>query len=898
MKMRFLARAWRRDQQLRSDEVAVKRISLSEQSSLAKAPHEIGSVISEHQHEISHGSSSIHIGTECDDDPNEHKKFWAVTEQADFKQAARLATGIRTDNAKLSGSSALRRLEKLRFSCKILMSPLHGSYNILFPVRFRDREQWLLKIPANGALNTWDEQSARALTSEVMTMKLIYNNSSIPVPRVYGFNATTDNPVRCPYILMDRIDGINLFHGWFYNQTSIGQDRFRERIITNVAKTMVQFNAFTFPKAGALQYDPTAKAFDVGPYRKVDNFRKGVGEANCYVQQGPFDDPRDYFLCSLDRHDTSKLVHTRQSQCKLLRVLIEWFFQATSTTEDLSGFVLTHPDFDLQNLITGKDGSLRGMVDWDGVAAVPRCLGCEEYPLWLSSDWDPSYWNYDPELECVLREPAMLPAELDHYRALYQQSVDDALTNGCSHDVSSTVQVHGEIQQGGGRRSSRTRVSCLARSLYIAANEPKALPYNVDMILEKIINLSSDTHLDNDNNSAISQADSGVDVGGPVQEASLLRTEDKSTLIKVVTGLSDNPPSTEADNGNPICALQINQLFSPSSSDCFSPPYKDDQDSIPIQYETGLIDDGSLKAVRRDCSTDDCKNRYTTSEGWNKDIFMFIRVMTAPLIWTPAILVLLMQWVHSWNTFPIVIFFAALLFSGFDLAAELSIMLGLSLLFVSSSSNDRAHRNRKTTISNCESVPRTIDNHYVPSGWEPPVPVKLLDENAQDDEHVESQKDVQDTSPLQTFPAPCKKHLTPLHTLEISDVCPDRVEQPRQDESDSSDKSSRKSGATNITVPSLSSNPDRELEARIQRRIQEHKNGELMMLPFEERLERIKQIWKEDPTHDFGLFTSSNIYNALHQGSLDAARLRRLRIGFQRLLASLDERFVNFDGLR
>ncbi|KAL8754667.1 MAG: hypothetical protein Q9184_005035, partial [Pyrenodesmia sp. 2 TL-2023] len=60
----------------------------------------------------------------------------------------------------------------------------------------------------------------------------------------------------------------------------------------------------------------------------------------------------------------------------------------------------------------------------------------------------------------------------------------------------------------------------------------------------------------------------------------------------------------------------------------------------------------------------------------------------------------------------------------------------------------------------------------------------------------------------------------------------------------------------------------------------------------------IMKKWDKDPAFDFGTFGQRNIYNALYNmGTLDKARMRRLKIGFHRLLASLDDRYADFDGL-
>lgn len=53
----------------------------------------------------------------------------------------------------------------------VVGAPLHGSYNILFLIEFRDQEiKWLLKIPINGTPNHWDTLCADELESEARIM--------------------------------------------------------------------------------------------------------------------------------------------------------------------------------------------------------------------------------------------------------------------------------------------------------------------------------------------------------------------------------------------------------------------------------------------------------------------------------------------------------------------------------------------------------------------------------------------------------------------------------------------------------------------------------------------------------------------------------------------------------
>ncbi|EEQ32862.1 conserved hypothetical protein [Microsporum canis CBS 113480] len=53
-------------------------------------------------------------------------------------------------------------------------------------------------------------------------------------------------------------------------------------------------------------------------------------------------------------------------------------------------FVLTHPDLNIQNVLVSEDGSAQGLIDWGGVAAVPRLVG---------RDWDPAIYVWNKEME-------------------------------------------------------------------------------------------------------------------------------------------------------------------------------------------------------------------------------------------------------------------------------------------------------------------------------------------------------------------------------------------------------------------------------------------------------------------------------------------------------------------
>jgi hypothetical protein len=144
---------------------------------------------------------------------------------------------------------------------------------------------------------------------------------------------------------------------------------------------------------------------------------------------------------------------------KLLKMFIDW---APLEHEDEDGFVLSHPDFDIQNLLVTPEGKLCGMIDWDGVAAAPRCIGNRCFPGWLTRDWDPAMYAWEAKGDAKENSPD----ELDHYRNVYA-----------------------DIMTKHGFDARLTRNSLILENLYIAASDPICQHGIVGKVFDEIARL-------------------------------------------------------------------------------------------------------------------------------------------------------------------------------------------------------------------------------------------------------------------------------------------------------------------------------------------------------------------------------------------------------------------------
>lgn len=353
--------------------------------------------------------------------------------------------------------------------------PLYGSYHVLFPLIFDTGLRWVAKIPINGTASNWDELSASALTSEANTIRLLKHTTTIPIPDVLDFSSTTQNPLRCPYIIMVFISGAPLYDVWFgHRLNGINPDdtqAYRKRALEGIASAMVQLDRFSFQNGDSPLFGSDGNLLGVGPMRRVDQkamldrwfVHNDPDNDPIYVECLASNDPKSHYTIMLDMYPEENLIPKGVSM--LLRQLIGWIPEPTGTDP----FVLAHPDFDIQNFIVSEEGELQGIIDWDGVAAVPRTLGNERYPGWLTRDWDPAMYGYKESMDDGV-EPEGVWEDSPECLAYYRNIYDGMIRRYYTKDRPGSV-------------ASLCRTSLITDNLAIAADDPRCR----NAILRKVV---------------------------------------------------------------------------------------------------------------------------------------------------------------------------------------------------------------------------------------------------------------------------------------------------------------------------------------------------------------------------------------------------------------------------
>ncbi|KAF6219033.1 hypothetical protein HO133_005577 [Letharia lupina] len=376
-----------------------------------------------------------------------------------------------------------------------------GSYNAVFKILFADGTLWVLKIPANGHRQCWNAPASEALTSEAFTMRLIRRGTTIPVPEVFAFDASLENELGCPFILMEHVHGKLLQDVWSDQEISHAKrEQIRIRSLHGIAEAMAQLNSLAFSQGGSLVFDAKGDVAGIGSSNIVDleaqyaNMRSAdYDNTMAFRQNGPFKDPKAYLLSFLDaRKEKGERGIVEQGAYKLLRLLIEWSLMDASTVEEKKPFVLAHPDLDSQNILVNDDGSLAGIIDWDWIAAVPHSIGPQSLPKFLIQDYDPGNYAFDVEAGepmegCV----ADSPAELASYRAIYAQFMESHLSNNDRMNLAKSRRHAARVRKSRKEAADITRRSLITTTLHLAARAPSEMQKLMVHLFDEIVEITA-----------------------------------------------------------------------------------------------------------------------------------------------------------------------------------------------------------------------------------------------------------------------------------------------------------------------------------------------------------------------------------------------------------------------
>jgi hypothetical protein len=152
--------------------------------------------------------------------PSEHwKGFDTLNPDSDkYKRIQLLLCSANFEHLQTRGmESRQRRIPEfpLDVTCSVNKTQFtFGFNNLVLEMAFSDNIYWIARIPY-GVLHAADRTS---MISKIATMNMIHQRTTIPIPQVFDFETSADQPFGYPFVFMEYLGGRTLDNGLAMSQ--------------------------------------------------------------------------------------------------------------------------------------------------------------------------------------------------------------------------------------------------------------------------------------------------------------------------------------------------------------------------------------------------------------------------------------------------------------------------------------------------------------------------------------------------------------------------------------------------------------------------------------------------------------------------------------------------------
>ncbi|RDA87745.1 hypothetical protein CP532_1778 [Ophiocordyceps camponoti-leonardi (nom. inval.)] len=274
--------------------------------------------------------------------------------------------------------------------CRVLPELKNGLNHLVRLLSFDDGTTWIARV----RLRASTQESALVLQSEVDTMTLIHQRTSIPIPTVYAYEVDTRNPTNAAFILMQFVPGnvaTDSDGGYKVHQGQVPLYR-RPSFYLAAAKIQVQMTSVRLPMIGMVIRDSNGD-YTVGPFPHLGGpFRRATDFIEAWARHSRF----PLSLDAVNRIPSADL------RSRILTSIEAFPNQLASSAADLithddGPFPITHADFFHSNIIVDSDFNIQSVIDWEDACTMPWEL--VEQPTFLDTvppELD-APWNYDED---------------------------------------------------------------------------------------------------------------------------------------------------------------------------------------------------------------------------------------------------------------------------------------------------------------------------------------------------------------------------------------------------------------------------------------------------------------------------------------------------------------------
>ena len=229
----------------------------------------------------------------------------------------------------------------------------NGMENVVFEIRFPDLESWIARVRLPDETSEPDIIETSML-SEIATMRFISARTEIPVPRVYGFDVSGDNPFGFRYIFLQTLPG-QLLNTTFSESVPVNQ---QDKVADQLAKYYFQLSRLRFDRIGRLWSGTLADdEVSIIPISGMRSFATSL----------------EYFYTLRSEENRAiKAEHSDDMQWITAARILEQALTSMIVKDYIYGpFPLCHIDLHYHNILLDEDFNITGILDWGGAQTVP-----------------------------------------------------------------------------------------------------------------------------------------------------------------------------------------------------------------------------------------------------------------------------------------------------------------------------------------------------------------------------------------------------------------------------------------------------------------------------------------------------------------------------------------------
>ena len=228
-----------------------------------------------------------------------------------------------------------------------------GFNNVVLELAFSDNVYWIARIPHQAI----DDGDRTSMLSEIATMRLIQRHTTIPIPRVFDFETSADQPFGYPFVFMECLGGRTLPSGL---ATTIPHQH-HAKVAKQLANVFSELQNLSFTRIGRLWCGDKAD-------QPVE-----IMSMAWHSSPGPLDTSLEYFynqrqgenreILAMHPDDPDWLTACWVLKAALPHIIIE---------DRVRGpFPICHLDLHFGNMLFDDDSNLTGIIDWSSAQAAP-----------------------------------------------------------------------------------------------------------------------------------------------------------------------------------------------------------------------------------------------------------------------------------------------------------------------------------------------------------------------------------------------------------------------------------------------------------------------------------------------------------------------------------------------